>query len=168
LAVFPAISRGPTGRYNWELTYVSEFAAKYYPNDKVKTYVRLGRDPSIGREAELEPGEAALLSVGMRWADAIIIRDKDLLVIEGKLRPGYYPEGLAKLELYLPLVPHTPDLQEFMPRKVEGILVIPLDDPAVSANGRSKGFRVVIYKPKWFPEFLASLTPRARRPPKST
>jgi hypothetical protein len=161
------LTAGPTGRRQWELSYVSEFASKFYPGDRFQTYVHLGRDPALGREEELQGDEANLLRVGMRWADLIIIREKELLVVEGKLRPGEYMTGLAQLELYIRLVPHTQDFLAYPQKDVHGILLIPLEDPVVAAMGREKGFRVIIWKPDWFQDFLASLTPRARRPSRS-
>jgi len=151
-------------RTNWELRYVSEFAARTYPDDRVYTYVRLGKDPGIGREEELPEEELRMLRVQMRWADCVVIRPREILIIEGKLKPGMYPEGIAKLELYTRIAKKTPDLAQYLPRKIVGAMLVPTDDPVTAALARDKGFRWIIWKPDWFQDFQASLTPRAKRP----
>ena len=164
MSIPPSIMKAPGGRTQWELSYVSEFAAHFYPDDRILTYVRLGKDPRLGRQEEWTEEEAQLLRVELRWADAVIIRPKEILLIEGKLRPAEYPEGIAKLELYTPMLKNTQEFRDLMPRKVQGILVIPIEDPVVVANGREKGIRVIIWKPRWYQVFVNNLSYRARRP----
>jgi hypothetical protein len=154
----------PRLRTNWELRYVSEFAARTYPDEQVFTYVRLGKDPAIGREEELSEEELRMLRVGMRWADCVVIRAREILIIEGKLKPGMYPEGIAKLEIYTRIARKTPDLAQYLPRKIVGAMLVPTDDPITAMIAREKGFRWIVWKPDWFQEFQASLTPRAKRP----
>jgi len=153
-------------RENWEIRYVSEFTALHYPGLPIKTHFRLGRDPGTGREDELPAEELAMLRVQMRWADCVVIRPKEILIIEGKLRPGYYPEGIAKLELYLRIAKNTPDLKPYLPRKIVGMMIVPTDDPVTAALAAEKGLRWTVWKPDWYQEFQTRQAGRALRSPR--
>jgi hypothetical protein len=150
----------------WELRYVSEYAAKHYPDDTVFTYFRLGSDPAIGREEELPEEELRMLRVQMRWADCVVIRPREILIIEGKLRPGFYPEGIAKLELYTRIAKQTPELKPYLPRKIIGAMLVPTHDPIIAELAHQKGFQWLVWKPDWFREFQARQAGRTLRSPR--
>jgi len=154
-------------RENWEIRYVSEFAALHYPGLPLKTHFRLGSDPATGREDELPQEELAMLRVQMRWADCVVIRPREILIIEGKLRPGLYPEGISKLEIYTRIAKNTPELKPYLPRKIVGMMIVPTDDPISAAIAAEKGIRWTVWKPDWFQDFATQQSPRSKRPPRT-
>lgn len=149
-----------------ETKYVAEILERFYPETIHIMPCRLGTSPTPFGEEELTEEELRMLEVRMRIADAVVITQDKIIVIEGKLLPARYPEGLTKLEIYLPLVIHTLRLQEFLPRTIEGELWTPLSDPMVRRRCAEKGIRNPIWSPPWFKEFLTSWAPRSRRPPR--
>jgi len=54
---------------------------------------------------------ARMYSVIMRWADAIVLKDGVVLIIEAKVRPK--PEPIAQLELYKKLFLQTPEFSAY-------------------------------------------------------
>jgi len=155
MAVRPKETR--SGRQEWEAAYVSEFIAKYFPGRRFDTYVRLGSYPQPVSEERLEEPELALLRVRMRWADAVVYPPPDLIVVEGKLRPTEYLKGLSELELYLRLVPNTPHLQIYLPVAIRGILLTPIEDPALALLAREKGFQYLVFVPSFWPEYARKI-----------
>ena len=69
---------------------VNEWLWKTYPTKLQWKRVRLGQTPN--------KVEAAYYKVLLRWADAIVINDMDVVIIEGKIRPGF--GALGQLEAY--------------------------------------------------------------------
>jgi len=155
---------GRRPRQEWEAQYVSDYVARRYPGVPVRIHARLGTQPSSLTGAELEPAEERMLRVRMRWADAIVFRPEETIVIEGKLRASEYLKGIGELELYLALVVHTADYAHLIAGRVVGELLIPVPDPTVETLGRRKGFRVVVWAPSWLSEYTAMLEARFKRP----
>jgi len=151
-------------RREWEAEYVSEYTREAFPGMPVRYHVRLGTWPTPLTAPELEPAEQAMLRVRMRWADAIVTHSGMLTVIEGKLRPSEYLKGVSELELYMHLVPHTPELEALKGARIAGRLVVPLQDPTVEMLARRRGLDVAVYKPSFWTEYTQVLSARERRP----
>lgn len=158
----------PKRRYRLgETMYVQEVLNIFYPDTIKMSPVRLGTLPEpIGGE-DWSPEERAMLTTRMRWADGIAIEPGVIHLIEAKLLPGRYPEGLTKLEIYRLLIPYTETLIPHLPAKVESELWTPLEDPLTRQLAREKGIRNIIFQPSWFRTFLASWAARARRSPRT-
>lgn len=158
----------PKRRYRLgETMYVQEVLTRFYPGAIQISPVRLGTLPEPAVAERWLPEERTLLTVRMRWADAIAIEDGTLHLIEAKLLPGEYPEGLTKLELYRLLIPHTAQLAEYRWNTLVPELWTPLQDPLIARLAHEKGMINPIFEPPWFRDYLETVAARARRPPKS-
>jgi len=151
-------------RREWEAEYISEYTRAAFPGMPVRYHVRLGTWPTPLTAPDLSAEEQAMLRVRMRWADAVIFHHGGLTVIEGKLRPSEYLKGVSELELYVHLVPHTPELELWKAAKIAGRLVIPLQDPTVEMLARRRALDVAVFKPSFWTEYTQLLTARERRP----
>jgi len=151
-------------RREWEAEYVSEYTREAFPGLPVRYHVRLGTWPTPLSEPDMPEEERAMLRVRMRWADAIVVAHGMVVVIEGKLRPSEYLKGVSELELYVHLVPNTPELEALRGARVAGRLVIPVQDPTVELLARRRGLDVAVFKPSFWAEFAAAVAARERRP----
>jgi hypothetical protein len=151
-------------RQEWEARYVSDYVARRYPGVPVRIHARLGTPPRTPEGEPLESAEERMLRVYMRWADAIVFRPEETVIIEGKLNTQMYLMGIAQLELYLSLLPHTGEYAHLLADKVTGELLIPSEDPTIESLARRKGLRVVIWAPSWLSEYLDSIPARYTRP----
>jgi len=150
-----------------ETRYVQEILRYFYPEAIRISPVRIGTLPEPLGEVEWLPEERALLTARMRWADAVAIEDKTIHLIEAKLLPGRYPEGLSKLEIYRHLIPNTPALAQYRDYQVIAELWTPIDDPMIKKLADEKGIRNLIFEPPWFRNYLETLAARARRSPRT-
>jgi len=106
-----------------------------------------------------------MLKNWLRWADALVITERELLVVEAGILPDLGDP--SKVEGYLYLVGRTEELRPYhhLPRR--GVLVYPYDDPLVHRLARERGIAVELFKPPWVADYLAGRLPRHRRPPLS-
>lgn len=144
---------------------ISEYIAFRYPSAISWQRVRLGIYEPETPLGELTASEIRAIGVWRRWADAVVISPRELIVIEGAIRPEL--GDISKLEGYLRLVPLTPELHPYLPRIIVGELVYAIEDPLVVAMARERGLRPVQFKPLWLDEYLKVLFPRERRAPKT-
>jgi len=154
-------------RQEWEAQYVSEYVARRYPGVPCRLHARLGTEPKGPSGEDLSEAERRMLRVYMRWADAIVFRPEETIVIEGKLKASEYPKALGELEIYTALVPHTAEYAKLLAPRVVGELLIPVPDPTVDTLCRRKGFRVVVWAPMWLREYLDMIYARQRRGPRA-
>jgi len=151
-------------RREWEAEYVAEYCQWAFPGEKVIYHCRLGTWPGPLTAGELTEAEQAMLRVRMRWADAVILLQEKIIVVEGKLRASEFLKGIGELQLYTHLVPHTEEFMAWKGTPVVGRLVIPFEDPAVMAITRQQGMEAAIYKPTFWADFLTAIQPRQGRP----
>ena len=145
-----------------EMRMVAEYVQRTYPQGLVFMRLRLGvMEPDVGPRT-LSPEEMAMLGVFRRWADAVVVTQDELIVVEASIRSD--SGDPSKLVLYGRLVPSTPELKAFLNRRLVLELVVAVEDPAVTALAREMGIRVRVYPPPWLPEYLAQLHRRERRP----
>jgi len=157
------------GKRSWqprEMQMLNEWLAKNYPKALVMTRVRLGAPPVEPGRGDLGPGEIRMIGVWRRWADAIVITDNKILLIEAAIRPN--PGKIAQLELYEMLIPQTPELAPWRDLPIEKILLYAIEDPATIWLARQKGIRAIYYAPPWLDSYLELLYPRERRGPRFT
>jgi hypothetical protein len=151
-------------RYEWEAQYVADYVARKYPGVPCRLHARIGTPPEPATGMELEPAERNLLRVKMRWADAIVFLPDRTVVIEGKLRASELLKALGELELYVHLLPRTPEYAHLLADRIDGQILTPIADPTVDSLARRKGFRLVVWSPPWLDEYLASISHREKRP----
>lgn len=154
------------GKRDWtprETRMVSEYLAKKYHKYPYKMRQRLGSVP-----AELDlPGrdhaEQKMAGNWRRWADAIVFKPSQLILIEAAIRPD--PGYVSKMQLYAKLIKHTPELKPYAGLPVSLELVYALEDAALMQMARDAGIKCVRYKPAWLDEYLKTLWPHERRAP---
>jgi len=135
-----------------ETRLLSEWVAKKYPDDRVMFRVRLGRPPSWAAKSIAEGAPPEMYKIYQRWADAIIIREKELILIEAKIRP--IPGVVSEINLYYQLIPKTPEFAEFMNRPIRKIILLAMRDPEIIELAAMDDIEVVIYTPDWVIEYL--------------
>jgi len=140
---------------------LSEWLAKTQTGKRYMTRVRLGSPKSEVPRADMTPEERAMIGSWRRWADAIILEDETVTIVESAIRPD--PGKISQLELYRMLFPQTPELLAWHGCKVDLLLLYAIEDPATVHLAREKGIRAVEYKPLWLDKYLEILQPRERR-----
>lgn len=145
---------------------VAEFIRERYPDRRHFTRVRLGRPPSQLVRPGMAPEELRMIGVWRRWADAIVIDGKKLILIEAAIRPD--PGYISKLELYEMLIPATQELAPYHNLTVVKLLVYAIEDRAVLELAKRHGVKTTRYVPSWLPSYMRQLLPRERRGPLST
>ncbi len=148
-----------------ERRLLSEWLALTYPNDRVQQQVRLGAyKPSIPTTG-LNAAELRRLGLWRRFADAVVFRKTELLLIEASIpaHPGY----ISQLLLYKRLIPMTPELADYAALPVKMIYLVTFEDPVVTAMARDNDIQVVVYAPTWVETYWAEREYRKSRPPKS-
>lgn len=135
-----------------ETRLLSEWVAKNYPEDKVMFRVRLGRPPAWAEASIAEGAPPEIYKIYQRWADAIIIREKELILIEAKIRP--IPGVVSEINLYAQLIPKTPELAEFMDRPIRKLILMAVWDPEITELASVDNIKVEIYNPSWVIEYL--------------
>lgn len=159
----------PRGNRTWrpiETRLVAEFLAVRFPDARTMQRVRLGTIPGELPADGLEPAELRLLGTWRRWADALVIMPEELVLIEGAVRPD--PGDVSQLELYMHLLPLTPELEELRSRPARGLLLYAIDDPVIRRLAADRNFTVEIFRPAWVEEYLSTLYPRKQRAPLDT
>ena len=153
-----------TDKRRWqprEMQMLSEWLAKTQTGKRWMTRVRLGSPRSEVPRPDMSAEEQAMIGVWRRWADALLLEDAKVTIIEAAIRPQ--PGKISQLELYKMLLPMTPELEPWAKLPVEMILLYAIEDPATVALARQKGIRCIEYKPLWLDAYLQLLLPRERR-----
>lgn len=138
-------------REEWESKFVSEYIESAYPDTLKKIRVPLG---------PLETEDIALYGLEkaarrMRpWrpeVDAIVITDKEMILIEGKIIKVM--DGFSKLPVYGALARESPDLDKYNKKEIRLVLVTP--KPPTWALSIAPDFHVEIeiYKPEWLQDY---------------
>lgn len=140
---------------------LSEWVVKTQTGKKVLQRVRLGSPSSAVPTAEMTPEERAMVGAWRRWADAVILENHQVTIVEAAIRPQ--PGKIGQLELYKQLFPMTPELAPWKGLPVQLLLLYAIEDPATNLLARQKGILCVEYKPDWLPHYLNLLLPRERR-----
>ena len=141
---------------------LAEFAAKFYPTALVKMRVSLGRIPPELITPGMSELDIALAGRFRRWADMVIITNDSLIVVEGMMMAN--PGKLSQLELYLSLIPFTPELLPYRSLPLQGMLVYVVEDPMLVKMAREKGFRAIQFIPSFWEEWKAAVPPRWSHP----
>lgn len=105
------------------------------------------------------------LGVWRRYADALVYRTHELILIEASIpsHPGY----VSQMLLYKRLIPMTPELADYKHLPVKMLYLVTFEDPVVTAMARENGIEVVVYSPPWVIAYWAERERNKSRPPKS-
>ena len=118
-----------------EIEFVNRWLKEKHPNPPL--WIR----PRLGKAAF--PEQARLLSVTLRFPDAIFIEDNVVHIVEAKL--AKLPEGIGQLQLYNQLFDETPEFEPFssLPRRL--IFLTDRLDRNVKALAESNNINYVIF-----------------------
>ena len=148
-----------------ETRLLSEWLMQTYPNDRWSANVKLGADIQPKTGLVLDESEKRMFAAYKRYADAVVITQSEILVIEAKM---FNPvEAVGPLLQYIDLVKHTPELREFAGRAVVGILLSAIDDAVAAAICARLHLRFIAYSPPWLQEFFAIYPFRMRWTPRT-
>jgi len=131
---------------------LAEYLARHHQSSEIRTRVRLGPTPLSHSGVKLEEAEEKLLRNFARWADALVIRNDSVTIIEAEVLPS--PGVVSQLELYRALFKNDPTFSELQGRPVHLLAVWGVDDPALRAIAENHAVRVVIFTPTWLGEAL--------------
>lgn len=148
-----------------ETRLLMEYLADTYPDDEFILQCRLGRDPEIVGVTFTDDAERRLARNLNRRADAVVIREREIVVVEACMYNS--TEKVGRLLEYLLLAPATPDLVPYQGRPLVGELVTGQHDPVAQELCRRMGLRYVHREPAWMAEFWALYPDRRRRTPHS-
>jgi len=143
---------------------VTEWLQKTQQGKRWMTRVRLGSPTPSTPRPEMSLEERAMVGVWRRWADAIILTNTEVSLVEAAIRPN--PGKISQLELYAMLFPHTPELEPWRDVPLTLILLYAIEDPATTLLARQKGILCIQYQPTWLPAYMQLLLPRERRGPR--
>jgi len=144
-----------------EMQMITEWLAKTQRGKRWQTRVRLGSPrPEVPRP-DMSPEERAMIGSWRRWADAIILENDKVTIVEAAIRPE--PGDISKLQLYARLFPHTPELEAWHGLPIHMVLLYAIEDPATILMAREAKIACIEYKPTWLPSYMEILLPRERR-----
>lgn len=131
--------------------YVAEWVIENYPHAEVFYNLRLGPPPA--GLAEMYPGVdiEKYARVWKKTCDAVVITDKELILIEGELRRPLL--ALGELLIYRDLLSTTPELKPYRRLRVRTILLCPVEDPTLELTLREHKIEKVVYKPPWVEQY---------------
>jgi len=146
-----------------ETRLLMEYLAQTYPDDRWLTNIKVGTaiQPKVG--LELTDEERRMFKVYQRFPDAVVVRPRELVVIEACVWRSL--EKVGQLLQYLLVVPHTTELKPFLDRPVVGELLTAQGDAVAEKICRDHNIRYTVFVPPWLDEFYALHPERKRRAP---
>jgi len=142
---------------------VAEYLQRHYAKYPFKMRCRLGSIPAQLSGKYESQAEYRMAGMWRRWADAVVFKPDELVIIEAAIKPS--PGDISQLQLYAKLIRHTPEFEPFTSLPLACELVYALEDPIVLEMARQAKIKVVYFKPDWLDDYLAILYPRERRAP---
>jgi len=146
-----------------ETRLLMEYLAERYAGLPWLTNVKLGNDLRPRTGIDLDEAELRMLRVYARYADAIVVTSRDLIVIEATIFRAV--EKVGPLLQYLTLVPHTAELTPFLPRTIVGELLTAQADAVAEKLAREHAIRYVVFTPSWLNDYFSIYPNRFRRAP---
>lgn len=135
-----------------EQRLVAEWLVKEHPNARTLTRVKVGPvRPEAVEAFGTETGIRAMRP-WQRWADAVVILQDEVLIIEGKLRGQ--PGAISQLKLYAQLFPQTPEFAAEKAKRIRKVLLTPWPDEDLQALAAAEGVEVVIFHPPWIEDYV--------------
>ena len=132
--------------------YVAEWVIEHYPHAEVFYNLRLGPPPA--GIAERFPGIDAdrYARVWKKTCDAVVVTEKELILIEGELRRPLL--ALGELLIYRDMITTTPELKPYSRLPVRAVLLCPIEDPTLELSLREHGIEKAVYRPPWVDQYL--------------
>ena len=133
-----------------EIRLVTEYVLKRWPDKRAMFRVRLGNLPNI-------------LHPTARYADAVVVDEPDVYLIEAKLENGL--RAIGQLILYRKLLKETPGFEKYADEHIKSLLVVGKVEKDLIETATSMGIEVDVFQPPWVLPFLESLITKRRRVP---
>lgn len=154
-------TEGSKQRRQTEALLCSQFVAENYPT--ARTYIQqyLGPIKPAAELSGLSVSEKLALGTGRRRADAVLILPEKIVLLECYIHVNL--GKLSQLMTYRELIPSTPELADFAKLPVQAFLVGAQRDPILDQMAAKFGIEVIIFRPKWVVDFLATVHARHSR-----
>lgn len=149
----------------WEEEMLAEYLAGHHRAARIIQRVRLGPISSALPDPTLTEAELRLIGAAWRrWADAVLITEETLTVVEAAMMAD--PGDISRMQVYLALVESTPELAPYRGRVTRGLLLWAVDDPFSRGVAVRAGLQVEIFRPRHFREWIETKRARDRTPPR--
>ncbi len=144
-----------------ESRLTAEFVREFFPGDRVKFQVRLGK-PRPGATPSPIPIEYNWAAYKRRpAADALVIREHEQVLIETYIKIDL--GKVSQLQIYQKLLPNTPDADWDKSLPLRLLIVGALEDTTLTQHARDNGIEFRLYRPVWVDAYLAIVAPRNSR-----
>jgi len=152
---------GKKTRRQTEALLCSQYVAENYPHARTFIQQYLGPLNRTLDGSVLTESEQRSIGTGRRRADAVLVYLDKIILLECYIHVQL--GKLSQLMTYQQLLPLTPELQEFAHLPVTAKLVGAQRDPILDQMAAKFGIEVVIFRPKWAVEYLATVAARHSR-----
>ncbi len=130
-----------------ERQLVHEYVLANFPDAIAKFFnLRMGRPPA--EVLKKYPGaDPKHFRVWQGYADVVIVLKDRIIILEGKV---YHPRNaIAQLEEYYQNAGSTSELQPYLPRPIEKLLVTAIASPSTLELARTNNINVEVFRPTW-------------------
>jgi hypothetical protein len=139
----------------------AEFIQKFFPRERVKFQVRLGK-PRVASDYSDIPLNENLAAYNRRpAADALVLRDREQVLIETYIKIDL--GKVSQLQIYGKLLPGTPDADWDLTLPLRLMIVGALEDPTLTQHARDSGIEFRLFRPDWVSAYFDVLAPRNSR-----
>ena len=118
-----------------ESVLLNDYLEKTYRKHLQWKHVRIGL---VGT-----PDELKFYSSLRRWVDAVVLDDREIVLIEAKLVPD--PRAVGQLEYYKTIFSSTPEFSEFANYPIRLELLVPTEDQQLRAYCEQRGIKFVVW-----------------------
>lgn len=134
-------------RVEWEERLVSEWAAKVHPDARVHFRVRVGELPPEAAAVEKMGISPYMYGVVRHWADAVVIYEEEVIVVEGKLKLSSM--ALGQIIINTELFGKTPEFRDTWDTPRIGLLLYAYGDHETEAIAVRMGYMIERFRPPW-------------------
>jgi len=121
-----------------ESVLLNRWLSEFHRDKLYWTRVRLGIADN--------PEEAKYYQVALKWADAVVVADGEILIVETKLtNPS---AAIGQIEIYKKLLKVTPRFKTYWEWPVKLIIVCPILDVATAEICSERGIIYDVWKPE--------------------
>lgn len=139
-----------------------EYLEKHYPLGSWTTNVRVGRPLPEVEAIALTPKEKRMLEVTMPIADAVILLEDEVVILEVETEPKI--TSVCQLELYGHLFGTTDRFRQYWDKPRRLIVVSTIENDLLRWWANIHGVSWVVYEPIWWEEHKATRQARKFTP----
>lgn len=139
-----------------------EYLEKYYPLGSWATNQRLGRPTPEVEVLALTPKEKRMLEVSMPIADAVVLLENEVVILEVETEPKI--TSVCQVELYGHLFGTTERFRQHWHKPRRLIVVGTIENDLLRWWANIHGVAWVVYEPIWWAEHIATRQARKFTP----